>query len=70
MPWALVGGLAISARIEPRFTRDLDIAIAVENDARAEEVGVPGGPSDNTLLSISGGRPIRVSEQAKRHDRR
>lgn len=38
MPWALVGGLAISSRIEPRFTRDLDIAIAVENDAQAEDV--------------------------------
>lgn len=23
-PWALVGGLAVSVRTEPRFTRDLD----------------------------------------------
>lgn len=36
VPWALVGGLAISSRIEPRFTRDLDMVIAVENDAEAE----------------------------------
>ena len=36
--FALVGGLAVSARTEPRFTRDLDFAIAVENDAEAESV--------------------------------
>lgn len=35
---ALVGGLAVSARTEPRFTRDLDFAVAVENDAEAESV--------------------------------
>lgn len=29
---ALVGGLAVSARTEPRFTRDLDFAIAVADD--------------------------------------
>ncbi len=27
--WALVGGLAVSARTVPRFTKDLDFAIAV-----------------------------------------
>jgi predicted nucleotidyltransferase len=34
--WALVGGFAVSARSEPRFTRDIDIAIAVESDEQAE----------------------------------
>jgi hypothetical protein len=34
--WALVGGLAVSVRAEPRFTRDVDLAVAVENDAAAE----------------------------------
>lgn len=34
---ALVGGMAVSARTEPRFTRDLDFAVAVENDSKAEE---------------------------------
>lgn len=34
--WALIGGLAVSARAEPRFTRDLDLAVAVENDHEAE----------------------------------
>ncbi len=37
-PWALVGGLAISSRMEPRFTRDLDLAIAVRDDAEAEDL--------------------------------
>lgn len=34
--FALVGGLAVSARTEPRFTRDADLAVAVANDAEAE----------------------------------
>ena len=32
----LVGGLAVSARTEPRFTRDIDFSSAVANDAEAE----------------------------------
>lgn len=32
----LVGGLAVSVYCDPRFTRDVDLAIAVDNDARAE----------------------------------
>lgn len=36
--WALVGGLAISVWIEPRTTRDIDLAIAVENDRQAERL--------------------------------
>jgi len=35
-PFALVGGIAVSARCEPRFTRDLDLAVAVPDDATAE----------------------------------
>lgn len=34
--FAVVGGLAVSARTEPRFTRDADIAVAVASDAEAE----------------------------------
>ena len=33
---ALVGGLAVSIRTEPRFTQDLDLAVAVEDDEVAE----------------------------------
>ncbi len=35
--WAIVGGLAVSAYVEPRFTRDIDIVLAVEHDAEAEQ---------------------------------
>jgi hypothetical protein len=35
-PFALVGGLAVSVRTEPRFTRDADVAVALANDAEAE----------------------------------
>jgi hypothetical protein len=34
--FALVGGIAVSARCEPRFTRDLDLAVAALDDAAAE----------------------------------
>ncbi|MEU5155852.1 nucleotidyl transferase AbiEii/AbiGii toxin family protein [Glycomyces sp. NPDC021274] len=34
--WALVGGFAVSARVEPRFTRDIDLAVAVADDVSAE----------------------------------
>ncbi len=36
--WALVGGLAVGARSEPRTTRDVDIAVRVANDDEAEAV--------------------------------
>jgi predicted nucleotidyltransferase len=35
---AVIGGVAVSARCEPRFTRDLDLAIAAADDADAEGV--------------------------------
>ena len=34
--FALVGGLAVSVRAEVRFTRDVDFAVAVADDAEAE----------------------------------
>jgi predicted nucleotidyltransferase len=36
--WALVGGFAVSARVEPRFTRDVDVAIMVDSDESAERL--------------------------------
>jgi predicted nucleotidyltransferase len=36
--WALVGGLAVSARTEPRFTRDIDLVVAVDGDSDAERL--------------------------------
>jgi predicted nucleotidyltransferase len=32
----LVGGLAVSARTDPRFTRDIDLAVAVSGDPQGE----------------------------------
>lgn len=36
--WALIGGLAVSARAEPRTTRDVDLAVAVAEDREAESL--------------------------------
>jgi hypothetical protein len=36
--FALVGGLAVSVRTEPRFTRDADFAVSVSDDAAAKGV--------------------------------
>ncbi|TCC27830.1 nucleotidyl transferase AbiEii/AbiGii toxin family protein [Kribbella speibonae] len=35
-PWALVGGLALCVRAEPRPAADIDIAVAVPDDATAK----------------------------------
>jgi predicted nucleotidyltransferase len=37
-PWAVVGALAVSARVEPRFTRDIDLAVSVSGDEEAEHL--------------------------------
>jgi hypothetical protein len=36
--WALVGGFAVSARAEPRFTRDVDVCVVVADDSGAERI--------------------------------
>ena len=36
--WAIIGGLAVSARCEPRTTRDIDVAVAVSADEEAERI--------------------------------
>jgi hypothetical protein len=36
--WAFVGGLAVSVRANPRFTNDVDIAVAVTSDREAEAI--------------------------------
>ncbi len=35
---ALIGGIAVSARAEPRFTRDVDLAVAAAGDDEAESL--------------------------------
>jgi hypothetical protein len=34
----LIGGLAVSVRTDPRFTRDVDLVVAVADDASAEDL--------------------------------
>ena len=53
--WALVGGLAVSVRSVPRFTKDLDFAVAVASDPEAEGVV-------HELVG-RGYRPVEVLEQ-------
>jgi len=38
VPYCMVGGLAVTVLVEPRFTRDLDMAVSVPDDAAAEAV--------------------------------
>jgi predicted nucleotidyltransferase len=56
--FALIGGIAISVRAEVRFTRDVDVAVAVVDDAEAEELVY--------TLSNSGYRPVASVEQEAR----
>ncbi len=53
--WALVGGLAISVRSVPRFTKDLDFAVAVADDSEAEDVV--------HRLRERGYQPVEIFEQ-------
>lgn len=53
--WALIGGLAISVRSIPRFTKDLDFAVAVADDSEAEGVVL--------RLRRRGYQPVGVLEQ-------
>lgn len=52
-PWAVVGGFAVSARSEPRFTRDVDVAVAVADDAGAESVVARLGALGYRLVMLS-----------------
>ena len=36
--WAVIGGLAVAFRAEPRFTKDVDVAVAVADDVEAESI--------------------------------
>lgn len=50
--WALVGGLAVSARAEPRFTRDVDICVAVSDDTAAEQLVAVLSPRGYAVAAI------------------
>jgi hypothetical protein len=63
-PWALVGGLAVCARAEPRPTADIDIAVAVPDDAaataRVGELLAAGYRSRESVLHDQTGRLATV----------
>lgn len=48
----LIGGLAVSVRCDPRFTRDVDLAIVVADDAGAEDVVRVLGHDGFTIASV------------------
>ena len=50
--FALIGGLAVSARTEPRFTQDADLAVAVASDAEAEALVHSLGLLDYHVRSV------------------
>lgn len=52
---ALVGGLAVSVRAEPRLTRDVDLAVAVKDDDDAEAL--------IRTLTTAGYRVVAIVEQ-------
>jgi len=62
--WTVVGGLAVSARAEPRFTRDIDLAVSVGSDATAErlvrELLARGYRMLQTLEQVDTGRMATV----------
>jgi predicted nucleotidyltransferase len=57
--WALIGGLAVSTRAEPRTTRDVDLVVAVASDAEAEALVY--------RLQATGYRVLAVLEQTIFH---
>ena len=73
-PWALVGGLAVSSYyVEPRFTRDIDIAISVADDEEAEDFlrswQVCGYTLDTVIEQDAVGRLATVRTYHAGHDR-
>lgn len=68
VPWAFVGGVAVAVRGTPRFTNDLDVAIAVGSDREAESItlalrgrGYTDHPTQPFLENRDGGlRAVRM----------
>lgn len=50
--WAMIGGLAVSARSVPRFTQDVDLAVTVAGDRHAEELVVKLMASSFRIVSL------------------
>lgn len=48
----LIGGLAVSVRCDPRFTRDIDLAVAIAGDDRAEQVVQALGRDGYSVVAV------------------
>ncbi|CAA9523795.1 MAG: hypothetical protein AVDCRST_MAG67-3898 [uncultured Solirubrobacteraceae bacterium] len=74
LPFALVGGFGVSARTEPRFTRDVDLVVAVPDDAAAEgllaELGGRGYVIVAAVEQLAAGRlaTARLASPSTRDD--
>lgn len=67
--WALVGGMAVSIRTEPRFTRDVDLAVSVGDDAEAERLiagFVAGGYAPEAIVEQEAAGRIATVRLRKR----
>jgi predicted nucleotidyltransferase len=61
-PYAVVGGLAVSVRTEPRFTRDVDFVVAVASDDQAERLVLSlSTPGFRVRASVEHGDHSRLS---------
>jgi predicted nucleotidyltransferase len=62
--WALVGGLAVGMRAEPRNTRDVDVCVAVASDSQAEALVFDltglGYRQGNVIEQVGAGRLATV----------
>jgi predicted nucleotidyltransferase len=50
--YAVVGGLAVSVRAEPRLTRDVDVAVSVANDDDAEALVRALNPDGYRIVTL------------------
>lgn len=50
--WAVIGGIAVSSRSEPRFTRDIDVVVSVQNDDEAEQITLDFHQSGMSILAM------------------
>jgi hypothetical protein len=48
----LIGGLAVSARCDPRFTRDIDLAVVIADDRRSEQVVQALGSDGYSVMAV------------------
>lgn len=69
--WAIIGGIAVGARTVPRFTQDIDLAVAVTDDSEAEHLVAslaPAGLRVATLIEQTGTGRLATVRLSFEHD--